>query len=109
MFVGVISRKDAKLSLYPTLRANQAVLALNATGIAVRFGESESEYPWAGSKTNFATVWLGPPLLTWTVDQMDDPAWRVLAYDTLKRFLGIARREYELLSLGLIIHTYMVD
>jgi hypothetical protein len=100
MFIGIISRKDARLSLYPTLRANQAILALNAKEITVRFGESEFEYPWAGSKTGSATVWLGLPLLSWTVDQLDDPAWRALAYDVLKRFLGIARREHELLSLG---------
>ena len=31
---------------------------------------------------------------------MDDATWLESAYDILKRFLGIARREYELLSFG---------
>jgi hypothetical protein len=100
MFIGVVSRKDARISLYPTLHVNQAALALDPTEVTVRFGEADPVFPWDGSKTRSATVWLGPPLLSWTLAQMGDPTWSASAYNVLKRFLGIARREYELLSLG---------
>lgn len=98
MFIGVVSRKDVRISLYPTLYANQAVLALHAEQIKLRFCKSESPYPFAGGPENSATVWLGPPLLSWTLAEMDDATWLASAYDILKRFLGIASREYKLLS-----------
>lgn len=100
MFIGVVSRKDAGISLYTTLYANQAVLALHADQITMRFGESDNAYPWSGGPANSATVWLGPPLLSWTLTETDDATWSTTAYEILKRFLGIARREYELLLLG---------
>ncbi len=100
MFIGLVSRKEARISLYPTLHANQAVLALHAEQITMRFDESETPYPWAGGPGNSATVWLGAPLLSWTLMQMDDATWLESAYGTLRRFLGIARRERELLSFG---------
>jgi hypothetical protein len=100
MFIGLVSRKDARISLYSTLYANHAVLALHAEQITILFRKSEGPYPWAGGPENSATVWLGPPLLSWTLTEMDDAAWLVSAYDVLKRFLGIARREYQLLSFG---------
>jgi hypothetical protein len=100
MFIGLVSMKDARISLYPTLFANQAVLALHAEQITIRFCKSDGPYPWAGGPANSATVWLGPPLLSWTLAEMDDAKWFASAYDILKRFLGIARREHELLSFG---------
>jgi hypothetical protein len=100
MFIGIVSRKDARISLYPTLHANHAVLALQAEQITMLFCKSEGPYPWAGGPGNSATVWLGPPLLSWTLTEMDDAPWLETAYDILRRFLGIARREYQLLSLG---------
>jgi len=100
MFIGLVSRKDARISLYTTLHVNQAVLALHAKKTTILFGKSASPYPWAGGPEDSATVWLGPPLLSWTLTQIDDAAWLTLAYDILKLFLGIARREYELLSFG---------
>lgn len=100
MFIGIVSRKDARISLYPTLHANHAVLALHAEQITMLFCKSEGHYPWAGGPGNSATVWLGPPLLSWTLTEMDDATWLASAYSILKRFLRIARREYELLLFG---------
>jgi hypothetical protein len=100
MFIGLVSRKDARISLYTTLHVNQAVLALHAEQTTILFGKSASPYPWAGGPENSATVWLGPPLLSWTLTEIDDETWLASAYDILKRFLGIARREYEFLSFG---------
>jgi hypothetical protein len=98
MFIGHVSRRDARISLYPTLRINQAVLALHATQVTALFCESGASCPWAGGPGNSATVWLGPPLLSWTLAEMDDATWLESAYELLKRFLGIVRHEFEILS-----------
>jgi hypothetical protein len=99
MFIGLVSRKHARIALYSTLYVNHAVLALHSEEITMLFGKSEGPYPWGpGGPAQSATVWLGPPLLSWTLADLDDAAWLSSAYEILKRFLGIARREHELLS-----------
>lgn len=100
MFIGLVSRKAARISLYSTVHANQAALALHVKRITMFFRKSEHPYPWAGADENSASVWLGPPLLSWTLADMDDATWLESAYDILKRFLEIVRREYQLLSVG---------
>jgi len=45
-------------------------------------------------------VWLGEPLLEWTLGDLADDTWVSSAYEIMKRFLAIARREYQLLTLG---------
>jgi hypothetical protein len=100
MFIGLVSRKHARISLYPTLHVNHAVLSLHAEQISMFFCEPDGPHPWAGGPENSADVWLGPPLLRWTLAETDDPEWASSAYQILKRFLGIARREHELLSFG---------
>lgn len=94
MFIGRVSRSEARICLYPTLYVNQAVLALHAKEVTLLFDRSASP-PWTGGTEGSATVCLGPPLLSWTLAQMDEPTW----YGILKRFLGIARHELDLLSL----------
>jgi hypothetical protein len=104
MFIGRVSLADSRISLYPTLHANQAVLALHAKRITIRFGSAKHPgadmWPWAGEDDDSASVWLGEPLLEWTLGLLTDAGWLSSAYEILKRFLGIARREYELLALG---------
>jgi hypothetical protein len=104
MFIGRVSLQDARISLYPTLHVNQAVLALHAEQITIEFGRGKYSatdlYPWAGGGTNSATVWIGEPLLEWTLNDLTDATWVSSAYQIMKRFLAIARREYELLTLG---------
>jgi len=107
MFIGRVSLKNTRISLYPTLFVNQAVLSLHAKKVIIKFGTSNipsfithRTSPWVGRSGNSATVWLGEPLLQWTLAEMVEKAWLQSAYEILKRFLGIARREYELLSFG---------
>ena len=108
LFIGRISLADARISLYPTLFVNQAVLALHATNVTIRFGASQlppfqrgqKQSPWHGEGDNGAIVWLGVPLLQWTLSDLTDYDWAARAYEILKRFIGIARREHELLSFG---------
>jgi hypothetical protein len=108
MFIGRVSLKDSRIALYPTVYVNHAVLALHAEQVTVRFGPSsmppflqgQEWSPWAGEGDHSATVWLGPPLLEWSLGHMTDRPWLAEAYELMKRFLAIARREYELLSFG---------
>ena len=108
MFIGLVSLKESRLSLYPTLNVNAAVLALHATRVTIRFGKSELPAffagtdwsPWAGGPGDLATVWLGEPLLEWRLGDLVDPNWSGSAYEILKCFLSLARREHELLTLG---------
>jgi hypothetical protein len=97
MFIGRVSRRDSRISLYPTLYVSQAVLALHAKHVTILFDKSAASPPWAGGPEGSATVWVGP-LLSWVLAEIDDAAWLASAYEMLKRFLGIARREFDLLS-----------
>lgn len=108
MFIGLVSRAESQISLYPTLFVNHAVLALHARTVTVRFGASaipplfagQDWARWKGEPDHGATVWLGEPLLRWTINDLADNDWNKRTYETLKRFLGVARRELELLSFG---------
>lgn len=115
MFIGRVSLADARISLYPTIFVNQAVLALHAKKVTLRFGVSglpgfqrgEKWLPWAGvSGTDAAIVWLGAPLLQWTLGDLTDKNWPARTYKTLKRFLLFAQREHELLSFN---HTSVLN
>lgn len=106
MFIGLVGFAESRISLYPTLYVNQAILALQVEQATIRFGTSgvrslfagQETSPWAGGPENSATVWLGDPLISWTIRDLSDVEWATRAYEVLKRFLGIARREYDLLS-----------
>jgi hypothetical protein len=109
MFIGRVSLADSQISLYPTLFVNQAALSLHARRVTVRFGTSglppflagQKWSPWRGEPDHSAaTVWLGEPVLTWTLSDLVDESWAARAYQTLKRFIRLARRELELVSLG---------
>src|SRR5437868_2436595 len=103
MFIGRVSLQDSRISLYPTLHINQAVLALHTEHITIEFGRARHSmaelYPWTATDHS-AKVWLGEPLLEWTLTDLTDATWASSAYETMKRFLEIARREYDLLTLG---------
>jgi hypothetical protein len=104
LFIGRVSLQESRITLYPTLHVNQAVLALNVEQVAIEFGRAEhlegDQFSWTGDGGPSATVWLGEPLLEWTVSDLTDETWLSSAYQIMKRFLGIARREHDLLSLG---------
>ncbi|MEO6754841.1 MAG: hypothetical protein ABIP85_23955 [Chthoniobacteraceae bacterium] len=80
---------------------------MHAEKVTVRFGRSglapflrgETSLRWRGEADESATVWLGEPLMRWTLKDLTDSAWVGRSYHLLKRFLRIAFREYELLSL----------
>jgi len=106
MFIGRVSLKNSRIALYPTVVVNQAVLALHAKRVAIQFGPSNipgfyGMSSWAGGSDDSATVWLGNPLLEWNLADIVEKAWLHSTYEMLKRFLELARREYELLSFGI--------
>lgn len=107
MFIGRVSLRSSQISLYPTLFVNQAVLSLHAKAVSIRFGNSDlpsflhgqKHCPWTGTPDG-ANVWLGDPLLQWSIHDLVDKNWVQLAYTHLKTFLAVARRELDLLSFG---------
>lgn len=108
VFIGLVSLSESTISLYPTIHVNHAVLALHAEWVRVKFGTSnlpaflkgQKWMAWKGEEKNGATVWLGEPLLKWSLDEIVDKDWVNRTYATLKRFLILARREIGLLELG---------
>lgn len=108
LFIGLVSLANSQISLYPTLFVNHAVLSLHAKRVTIRFGASELPpffrgqkwSSWKGEADEGATVWLGAPLLRWTLSDLVDHDWAARTYETLKRFIALARRELELLSFG---------
>lgn len=71
--------------------------------MTIEFGHAKhgiEPYQWTSSGTDSATAWVGEPLLEWTLGDLANATWISSAYDVMKRFLAIARREYELLNLG---------
>jgi hypothetical protein len=101
LFIGRVSLADGSIALYTLLHANQTVLACHAKQLIIRFGTSSHGCPWAGeSGTETANVWLGEPIMRWTLHDLKNPEWPDAAYQIMKRFLGIAQREHELVSFG---------
>lgn len=108
MFIGIVSLADSTISLYPTIFVNQAVLSLHARKVTVRFGTSDIEPGFVGQKylawrsngEDDATVWLGDPLMRWSVTDIGDHQWTKSAYEMLKSFLAILQHELVLLSFG---------
>jgi len=108
MFIGRVSLARSCLALYPTMNVNQAVMALHAKQVTVRFGTSNLPAfiagrrfgAWKGEEGDSATVWLGEPILDWSIADITDPGWRTRTYAILKEFLRLARREQGLSSFG---------
>lgn len=108
MFIGLVSLDKSEISLYPTIHVNHAVLAMHAKWVTVKFGVSKQPAflrgqkwgPWKGEDSHGATVWLGDPLLRWTLANIAQTTWINTTFSTLKRFLTLARREIGLLALG---------
>ena len=79
----------------------------------MRFGESDvrgllhgsATMPWYGGPDHSVTVWLGEPLIEWTINSLAEPAWSREAYALLKPFLQAVRRGYDFLSFGQLLHV----
>lgn len=101
MFLGVVSKTDATIALYPTICGNHAAKSLHANTVIFRFESSPHQMPWNGiTDTDTAIAWLPEPLLTWTLTDIGNPEWRSKTYGVMKRFLQIVRTEQYLMSLG---------
>ena len=81
MFIGLVSLDKSQISLYSTLFVNHAVLSLHAKKVAIRFGSSnlapffrgQKWLPWQSEADDRATVWLGAPVLQWTLSDLREP------------------------------------
>jgi hypothetical protein len=84
VFIGRISLADARISLYQTIFINQAVVALHAKKVRILFGESEIGgflrgqrwFPWVGTGADTGAIWLGLPVLQWTLNNLADKSGR---------------------------------
>jgi len=100
MFIGLVSLEKSQISLYSTIFVNQAYLAMEPKEITLRFGQSNLEWlPWI-SDSGEATVWLGEPLLRWSINDVKNKDWNENTYKMLKNFIKVTQREIELLSFG---------
>lgn len=109
LFLGLADLKSGQLSLYSTIYVHQAVLSMHASHVVIRFGPSglppfvagATETHWKGEGNgDVVTVWLGSPILQWSLANFNDPEWRDSAYLVLKRFLEVARQELEFVQIG---------
>jgi hypothetical protein len=102
MFIGLVSLKDCRISLFPTINVNAAAFSLHAERLVIHFSRSDmppfirgtTSAHWGGEN-----VWLGEPLLTWALADLRDPTWDS-AYRILKPFLPLARTALDVLSIG---------
>jgi hypothetical protein len=108
MFIGRVSVARSRIALYASVHVKQAVLSLHARRVTVRFGCSgipplfagSRHAAWFGGENHSANVWLGEPILEWSIAELTDRSWQERTYAILKHFLRLARRERELLAYG---------
>ena len=108
MFIGLVSLEDAQISLYSTIFVNHAVKSLKPEKVTILFGASplppfirgQEFSPWKDEPDRGLTVWLGEPVLKWTIGDLTNKMWVEDVYQFLKKFLAIVRHEIDLLSLG---------
>jgi hypothetical protein len=110
MFIGRVSqRQQQSISVYSTIFAHQAIRSLHATEIQLRFGVSNLPptmreqlwCPWT-IESERPVVWLGDPILRWTVSEIPDRVWKNTAYSTFKKFIALVQIERLKVSLGQI-------
>jgi hypothetical protein len=95
MFIGLVSLKDSRISFYPTINVNAAAFSLHAERLVIHFSQSHLPTHWGGEN-----VWLGVPLLTWTLADLSNPQWADSVYRIFKQFLPLARSALDVLSVG---------
>lgn len=101
--LGMVSIEDGRIDLYPTIAANQAVVSFHATTVEFRVGTAPHGYPWEGvSGTGHAIVWLGTPIMSWTIRDVASPEWRISQYPLLSQLIHTLKRERRLIALGQI-------
>jgi hypothetical protein len=83
LFIGSVSSKDAKISLYTTFRLSQIALemelAYRKLTLHLKGVEEQSQ---RGGERVFN---IGPPLLTWGFMELQSPEFRRKAYEMLRR------------------------
>lgn len=108
LFIGLVSLAESQISLYSTLYVYPAVLAMSAESATLYLSPSTLPsvidgyecQPWVGEDNNEVRVWLGEPVVKWTLKDIGDQSWRKVTYENLKQFISLARYERDLHSLG---------
>lgn len=108
MFLALVSLPDARISLYTTVFINQAIASLHPKALTIRFGPSSVSgvfrdqrwAPWTNGGDDETTVWLGPPIIEWSLKDIVDAQWAESAYQSLKLFIGVLRDELVKIACG---------
>jgi len=91
MFIGLVSLDKSQISLYSTLFVNHAVLSLHAKKVVA----------WQSEADDGVTVWLGAPVLQWTLRDLRDRDWAIRTYrisNDLLRWRAASLNFYRLVS-----------
>ena len=100
MFVGAVSLKEGTIELYSTLRINEAAAAMETQQILARKGTKDGVFGWRPGGDGVVEVWLGPPVASWTVRDLDASATsRQKCYEVLEAFLPQDRQQQARIAL----------
>lgn len=101
LFLGCVSLESSSIELHPLLRINQAAFALHATELKVLCEASPHGHHWdKKAESAVATVWLGKPLMRWSLSDLKDKEWCNTSYKVMKRFLAFEKVERKLIAIG---------
>jgi hypothetical protein len=107
MFIGHVSLQNSKIELYSTVHALRAAVSIAPARLELRLCENkkvpEYVYDNVGSYGN-VIVWLGPPVLTYSLSDLGDELKRLSYYSIMRRFLTVAHLQHELFQLRQASH-----
>jgi hypothetical protein len=87
-FIGSVDSKDSRISLYTTIRVSQVVLETKYHKLSLHLDSyQEGNDPRGERSFN-----IGPPLLTWGFQDLQNPEFRAKAFRMLKTAIEIEER-----------------
>jgi hypothetical protein len=86
-FIGVVRKKDSRLNLFPGTELNAFLVMRDFKELIVQLHDQGDRMQDHGR--DHCEVFLGKPLLSFTIEQASDKAYTKLAYDMLKDYLEI--------------------
>lgn len=91
LFIGVVDQKTSTLDLFPTHALCDVFIGLwNCTEVKVKSGPRGNKK--LGMEGTFMPVFLGPPLLSFSMCDVSDAKFATMAYRLLKNFLQLEQR-----------------
>ena len=88
LFIGRVDRKQAKIELFTTLRLHQIILEADYDGIDLLLDSAEE----TSTAPNVRRANVGPPVLVWSITDMNEPDFLGRAYAVLRPHVDVLRR-----------------